>query len=132
MTTTHWKQKKKKYFPKLKQTHAITHSNVPERISLLQMLAKRKKEQGASEKNLHVLGQVLMLHRAVYGTLQTLIAVIHLLLRQPVQSLLDVQIIQVVVQIIVPQTWNPTKSIKHPHLEDRDQMKMSHLNYEKN
>jgi hypothetical protein len=46
-----------------------------------------------------------MLHRVVNSAPQPLVAVVHLLLRQPVQRLLDVQVVHVVIQVIVAQTF---------------------------
>lgn len=63
--------------------------------------------------DLHILGQVHVLHGAVHGALQPLVTGIHLMLRKPVQCLFDVQVVQIIIQVIVTQTWPPTPQTEH-------------------
>ena len=65
------------------------------------------------DTDLQILGQVRVLHGAVHGALQPLVTGIHLLLRKPVQCLFDVQVVQIVIQVIVTQTWPPKPQREH-------------------
>ena len=63
--------------------------------------------------DLQILRQVGVLHGAVHGALQPLVAGIHLFLRKPVQCLFDVQVVQIIIQVIVTQTWPPKPGRQH-------------------
>lgn len=63
-----------------------------------------------------------MLHGVIHCALQTLIAEVHLLLRQPAQSLLDVQVVHIVIQVIVPQTFttDSPQQLRNPKQNRRE------------
>lgn len=56
-----------------------------------------------TNRDLDVVGEVLVLHGEVHGPLQALVAGVHHLSRQPRQRLLDVQVMVRVVQVVVPE-----------------------------
>lgn len=56
-----------------------------------------------TNRDLDVVGEVLVLHGEVHGPLQALVAGVHHLPRQPRQRLLDVQVMVRVVQVVVPE-----------------------------
>lgn len=57
------------------------------------------------KENLKVFGEVLVLHGEVHGALETLVTRVHNLPGQPIQSLLDIQIVVGVVQIVVSKPY---------------------------
>ena len=63
--------------------------------------------------DLQILGHIHVLRGVVHGALQPLVTEIHLLLRKPVQCLFDVQVVQIIIQVIVTQTWPPNPQKEH-------------------
>ena len=58
-------------------------------------------KRGKSKRHLKMVGEVLVLHGEVHGALETLVTSVHNLPRQTTQSLLYVQIVVGIVQIVV-------------------------------
>lgn len=53
--------------------------------------------------NLKIRGEVLVLHGEVHGALETRVASIHHLLREPIQSFLHIYVVVRIVQIFIAE-----------------------------
>jgi hypothetical protein len=72
-------------------------------------------------ENLKVIGEVLVLHGEVHGALETLVARVHNLPGQAIQSLLNIQILVRVEQIVVSKPYFSFQITPKINLHMRDE-----------